>query len=569
MAVTLANFYRDNADLRRRIESASWARILPALEKDFTDPHELAPKSLEEAVEQIQMVLDMIGALAAEEVAPFAAEVDRVGARLVDGKVVYPEPLQRAFRQLSEAGLMGFTLPREFGGMNLGVTAYTAAVEMISRADASLMTLFALQGCGETIHRFAPRAVQERYLPRLCTGEITPCMALTEPNAGSALGAVSTRATPSPDGTWRLSGSKCFITNGGADVLLVLARSEDGKPGGDGLSLFAVEKGRGVEVGKLEDKLGIHGSATATVNLADVPGVLLGRRGEGLYKVTLSLLHNVRLEVAAQAVGIAQAAQVAAVRYASERQQFGRSIDQFAPVRSMLFDNALEIEAARAIVVTTSQVVDRKRGLERAGGGEELQRYERLAELLTPLSKYYACEMVNAVTSRAIQIHGGYGYSREYPVERYFRDGRITSIYEGTSEIQVGAMIDPLLRSGLPLLFEEPLRDAPEPPPCASGALGILRANYEMVVQAAEAAAKADRFAHQGWARHFADAVAAILSGLVFLNDAKRDERSAILAKRQARDGRRQAETLLRVVREGDRAPFDDASFGPVIRTYR
>ncbi|HEX5138141.1 MAG TPA: acyl-CoA dehydrogenase family protein [Planctomycetota bacterium] len=564
----MANFFRDNADLRRRIASASWARILPALERDFTDPHELAPKSLEEAVEQIEMVLDMVGSLAAEEVAPHAAEVDRVGARLVNGRVVYPEPIQRAFRMLSEAGLMGFTLPREFGGMNLGVTAYTAAVEMIARADASLMTLFALQGCGETIHRFAPRPVQERYLPRLCTGEITPCMALTEPNAGSALGAVSTRATLLPDGTWRLNGSKCFITNGGADLLLVLARSEEGKPGGEGLSLFAVERGSGIEVGKLEDKLGIHGSATATVNLADVPGILLGRRGEGLYKVTLSLLHNVRLEVAAQAVGIAQAAQVASVRYANERQQFGRSIEQFAPVRAMLFDNATEIEAARAIVVTTASVVDRKRGLERAGGGEELQRYERLAELLTPLSKYYACEMVNSVTSRAIQIHGGYGYSREYPVERHFRDGRITSIYEGTSEIQVGAMIEPLLKGGLPLLFEEPLSDAPEPP-CASGALGVLRANYEMMVQAAEAAARADRFAHQGWARQFADAVASILSGLVFLNDATKDERSAILAKRQAHEGRRLAETLLRVVREGDRAPFDDDSFGPVIGTYR
>jgi alkylation response protein AidB-like acyl-CoA dehydrogenase len=564
----LANFYRDNADLRRRIESAPWAGILPALEKDFTDPHELAPKSLEEAVEQIQMVLDMVGALAAEEVAPHAADVDRVGARLEKGRVVYPEPLQRAFRLLSEAGLMGFTLPREFGGMNLGVSAYTAAVEMIARADASLMTLFALQGCGETIHRFAPRAVQERYLPRLCTGEITPCMALTEPNAGSALGAVSTRAVPAPDGTWRLSGSKCFITNGGADLLLVLARSEDAKPGGEGLSLFLCEAGKGVEVSKLEEKLGIHGSATAAINLSDVPAVLLGRRGDGLYKVTLSLLHNVRLEVAAQAVGIAQAAQVAAVRYANERQQFGRTIDHFAPVRAMLFDNALEIEAARAIVVTTAAVVDRKRGLERAGGGEELARYERLADLLTPLSKYYACEIVNAVTSRAIQVHGGYGYSREYAVERHLRDGRITSIYEGTSEIQVGAMIEPLLDGGLPLLFEEPLSDAPDAPN-TSGALGVLRADYEMIVQAAEVAAKADRFAHQGWARPFADAVATILSGLVFLNDARKDDRSAILARRQAREGRRQAETLLRLVREGDRASFDDTSFGPVVGTYR
>jgi hypothetical protein len=256
------------------------------------------------------------------------------------------------------------------------------------------------------------------------------------------------------------------------------------------------------------------------------------------------------------------------VRYANEREQFGRTIDHFAPVRAMLFDNALEIEAARAIVVTTAAVVDRRRGLERAGGGEELQRYERLAELLTPLSKYYACEMVNAVTSRALQVHGGYGYVREYPVERHLRDGRITSIYEGTSEIQLGAMIAPLLDGGLPLLFEEPLSDAPEPPE-AQGALGVLRANYEMTVQAAELAARADRLAQQGWARAFADALVSILSGLVFLRDATTDARSAILARRQAREGRRQAETLLRLVREGERAPFDDTTFGTVIEGYR
>jgi len=564
----LANFYRDNPDLRRRIESAPWAAILPALENDFTDPHELAPKNLEDAVEQIGMVLEMTGELAAEEFAPHAAEVDRVGARLEDGKVVYPEPIRRGLRMLSEAGLMGITLPREFGGMNIPVTAYTAAVEIVARADASLMTIFALQGCGETIRRYGSREIQERYLPRLCAGEITPCMALTEPNAGSALGSAMTRATLQPDGKWRLTGSKCFITNGGAELLLVLARSEEEKPGGDGLSLFLAEAGPGVEVAKLEEKLGIHGSATALINLDDVPAVLLGQRGAGLYKVTMGLLHNVRLEVAAQAVGIAQAAQVAAARYAHERQQFGRSIDHFAPVRAMLFQNAVDIEAARAIVVTTAAIVDRKRGLDRSGGGEEAARYERIADLLTPLSKYYACEMVNAVTSRAIQVHGGYGYVREYPVERNLRDGRITNIYEGTSEIQLGAMIGPLLEGGLPLLFEEPLRDAPEPA-SASGVPAILRANYEMMVQAAEIAAGADRFAQQGWARPFADAVATLVSGLVFLRDARSDERSGILAARQAREGRRQAETLLRVVRENDRAPFDDATFGPVLESYR
>jgi len=314
----VGSFYTDNPNLRRRVDNAPWAAVLPALEQNFSSRHELAPSSLEEAVEQITMVLEMVGAMAASEIAPRAAEVDRIGARLERGRVVYPEAMRKSFRLLCEAGLMGFTLPREYGGMNLPVTAYTAAVEMVSRGDASLMTLFALQGCGETIHRFGAPELHSRYLPKLCTGEITPCMALTEPNAGSELGAVTTRARLNGAGRWTVNGSKCFITNGGADILLVLARTEEIE-GGHGLSLLLVERGEGVEVTKLESKLGIHGSATAVVNFDDAPGDLLGERGDGLYRCTMGLLHNVRLEVAAQAVGIAQAAQTHAAVYASER----------------------------------------------------------------------------------------------------------------------------------------------------------------------------------------------------------------------------------------------------------
>ncbi len=563
----LGNFYRDTPDLRRRIGRAPWAAIIPALERDFIDRHELAPGSVEEAVEQIGMVLDMVGALSSEEIAPHAAEVDRIGARLVDGKVVYPPPMERAFRMLAEAGLMGFTLPRQHGGMNLPVTAYTAAVEMVSRGDASLMTLFALQGCGETIHRHGSRALQERYLPRLCAGEITPCMALTEPNAGSELGAVGTRAEPMADGRWRVRGSKCFITNGGADLLLVLCRTEEA-PGGDGLSLICVERGPGVSVTKLEEKLGIHGSATAVVNFDDAVGDLLGRRGDGLYRCTLGLLHNVRLEVAAQAVGIAQAAQAQAVRYARERQQFGRSIDRFAPVRSMLFRNAVAIEAARAIVFTTAAIVDRRRGLHRAGGGSELERHERMADLMTPLSKYYACEMVNAVTSRGLQVHGGYGYTRDYPAERFLRDGRITNIYEGTSEIQVGAMVEPLAAGGLPLLFEEPLRDAPEPESCP-GVLAKLQGAYTTLLEAGEGIAGADKLAQQGWARPFADATGDLVAALVFLRDAQEDDRSATLARFLAEEARRRAADMQRRVAADDRLEFDDAAFASVVEPYR
>jgi len=563
----VANFFLDNPDLRRRIESAPWASILPALERGFTDTHELAPSSLEEAEEQIGMVLELVGELAAEEVAPFAAEVDRGGAGLVDGEVVYPEAMQRAFGLLSEAGLLGVTLPRKYGGMNLPVLAYTAAVEIISRADASLMTLFALQSCGETLRRFASTEVQERYLPRLCTGEITPCMALTEPNAGSALGEVATKAVPNDRG-WLVSGSKCFITNGGADLLFVLARSEPETRGGDGLSLFLVEKGSGVEVAKLEEKLGLHGSATALINFDDAPGTLVGGRGEGLYRVTMGLLHNVRLEVAAQAVGIAQAAQVQAVTYASQRRQFGRSIDQFAPVRAMLFRNALQIEAARAIICTTAAVVDRLRGLERSGGGKEVERYERLADLLTPLSKYYACEVVNEVASRALQVHGGYGYTTDYPAERFLRDGRITNIYEGTSEIQAGAMVEPLIEGGLSLLFEEPLRDLAAPAGCEE-ALNGLRGAYATLLEAAQGAQKADRLARQGWACSFAEVTARVVASIVFLRDAATDARSAILARTMVAAAVDGAGRLRATVSRKERTLFDEESFEAVAAPYR
>jgi len=563
----VANYFRDNPRLRQRLDATPWSALLPPLENDFSDSHEMAPASLEEATEQIEMVLELIGEMAAEEIAPHAAEVDEVGARLVDGEVVYPEPVRKAFRMLADAGLLGFTLPREFGGLNLPITAYTAAVEIVARADASLMTLYALQGCGETIHHFGSREQQLEYLPRLCAGEITPCMALTEPDAGSALGSARCPATLGDDGEWTINGSKCWITNGGADLLLVLCRTEEAE-GGDGLSLLIAEKGPHVEVAKLEDKLGIHGSATAVVNFNGTPARLLGNRGEGLYRVTLGLLHNVRLEVAAQAIGIAEAAQAEAARYASERRQFGRSIDSFAPVRNMLFSNALEIEAARAVVYTTSSVVDRRRGLHRKGGGPDAERYEKIADLMTPLSKYYACEMVNEVTSRAIQVHGGYGYSREYPVERLHRDGRITNIYEGTSEIQVGAMIGPLLRGGLPMLFEEPLRDVEEPASCP-GVRERLRSAYEMLLTAAPVAVEAGRMAEQGYARGFADATGDLVAGLVFLRDASSDERSAVLAQHQSVLAHRCATQVLQTVSEKFDLSFADASFEAIVAPYR
>ena len=565
----MASYYFDNPDLRRRIGAVAWNELLPALEGGFDSEDELTPSSVEDAREQLEMVLELVGKISAEEIAQHAAEVDRVGARLVDGDVVFTEPTRKAFDLLAESGLMGLMLPREFGGMNFPATAYTAVVEMIARADAALMTVYALQGCGDTIHRFGKRDLHEQFLPRLCTGESTAAMALTEPDAGSALDTVTTYAKEQPDGTWRVSGSKCFITNGGADVLLVLARTEE-RRGAGGLSMFVVEKGEGVEVAKLESKLGIHGSPTAVLNFDNAPGILLGGRGAGLFPVALSLMYNARLEVAAQAVGIAQAAQVQATRYASERRQRRRTIDSFAPVREMLFVNAVQIEAARGIIMATAEVLDRIHGLKRSGGGdpEEAERLDTLADLLTPLAKYYASEIATEVTSRAIQVHGGYGYMSDYPVERHYRDARITSIYEGTSQIQISTMIGPLLQGGLKTLFEDLLETTPEPEGCA-GVLESLRASYLGLTGTVERVRGSGKLAWQGWARLFADATAETLAALIFLEDAATDPRSAALARYQARSAARSARLVVETVESNDCIAFEDESFDGVVGTYR
>jgi alkylation response protein AidB-like acyl-CoA dehydrogenase len=551
----VASYYLDNPDLRRRIGAVAWNELLPALEGGFQGEDELAPSSFEEAREQLEMVLELVGKISAEEIAQHAAEVDRVGARLIDGDVVFTEPTRKAFDLLAESGLMGLMLPREFGGMNFPATAYTAVVEMIARADAALMTVYALQGCGDTIHRFGKRDLHEQFLPRLCTGESTAAMALTEPDAGSALDTVTTYAKEQPDGTWRVSGSKCFITNGGADVLLVLARTEE-RRGAGGLA-------------KLESKLGIHGSPTAVLNFTDAPGILLGGRGAGLFPVALSLMYNARLEVAAQAVGIAQAAQVQATRYAGERRQRRRTIDSFAPVREMLFVNAVQIEAARGIIMATAEVLDRIHGHKRSGGDpKEAERLDTLADLLTPLAKYYASEMATEVTSRAIQVHGGYGYMSDYPVERHYSDARITSIYEGTSQIQISTMIGPLLQGGLKTLFEELLETTPEPEGCA-GVLESLRASYLGLTGTVERVRGSGKLAWQGWARLFADATAETLAALIFLKDAATDPRSAALARYQARAAARSARLVVETVEANDCIAFEDESFDGVVGTYR
>ncbi|MHC4860496.1 MAG: acyl-CoA dehydrogenase family protein [Planctomycetota bacterium] len=426
----MANFFKDNPDLRFHMKYAEWHRLAPLLELGFEGDEPDAPKSVEEYVETNEAILDLVGELSAEELAPHAAEVDREGCRLEDGVARYADRTEAQLAKFADLGLMGIIIGRKYGGMGWSQTLYNGTVEMISRGDASFMTIYAMGSCGELLERFATDEIKEKYLPRIVHGG-TASMAFTEPDYGSALGGVKATAEEDPDepGLFRINGAKQFITNGGGELHLVLARSEPKLGDARGLSLFLVERGEGVTVTKLEDKLGIHGSMTCAVNFDNAPGRLVGERGKGLTKCGLFLMHTVRLEVAAQAIGIAQAAQTAAASYARTRVQFDRPIDRFQQVREMLVENEREIQIARTLVFTTCHWVDVRDGLHRAiqAGVHEseesarraekgLREAETMCEILTPLAKYYAAEMANKVTYRVLQIYGGYGYVKEYPV---------------------------------------------------------------------------------------------------------------------------------------------------------
>ncbi len=464
----MPNFYTDNRDLAFIMEHLIDWDALIAMKERIGEDSDCPYGSVEEArTTYLEMLRDPVGELAANRFAPRAAEVDEQGCRLENGRVILSEPTERNLKDLRDAQLMGMTIPRRYGGLQFPETVYTAAIEVVSQADASLMNFFGLQGgIAETIAEFADESLKEQYLPRMSTGEFTGAMALTEPDAGSDLAAVQTRAkepegaTATQDpvtGLWKISGTKRFITNGCGDVILVLARSEDPakKGGGRGLSFFLVEKNPCVTVRRIEHKMGIHGVPTCELAFDECPAYLIGTRGMGLARYTAWLMLAARLAIGAQAQGIAQAALVEALKYADEREQFGRPIRQFAQVAAMLSNMRMYTEASRALLYKTCEIVDLHQGAEARGLREEAKRYGRMAEALTPIAKYYATEIANRVCYDAIQIHGGNGYMKEYPVERLYRDVRITNIYEGTSQIQINWALPRLLRGDLDALIDE------------------------------------------------------------------------------------------------------------------
>jgi alkylation response protein AidB-like acyl-CoA dehydrogenase len=452
----MANFFTDNQDIQFLLDHHDLPRLAAIMEDGFryADEFSQAPRDGAEACERYHEILSELGRLAADEIAPTAQQTDELGNVLnPDGSVTYAPGIQKSLALLGESGLMGCTLPYRYGGLNCPNLILTATNDIISRADASLMNLYGLQGIGETINAFADEEIRSEFLPEMAAGKKTAAMVLTEPESGSDLQSVKVSAHQDDDGQWRVNGVKRFITNGCGDVLLVMARSEPEITDGRGLSLFLVEKGPEVQVRRLENKLGIHGSPTCELLFDNAPGRLIGERQQGLIKYVMALMYGARMGIAAQACGIGEAAYRVARQYAHERKQFGTEIETFPAVRDLLVESSLDLHAARALTYFSSSRVDLQYGAmrtqqldstsdeERKQAKADARRYKKQNGMLTPMSKYYASEMCIRVAQNSISVMGGNGYMHDYPLERILRDSRITTIYEGTTQMQIVAAV--------------------------------------------------------------------------------------------------------------------------------
>jgi hypothetical protein len=448
----MANFYTDNNILKFHLEHPLMEKIVALREKNFSDSSKFdyAPFDFEDAMDSYDKVLEAIGEICGDIIGPNAESIDTEGPRVVDGHVVYARGTQENLDALSKAGLLGITLPREYGGLNFPIIPYIMAADMVSRADAGFVNIWGLQDCAETIHEFADEDQKNRYLPRVCQGE-TMAMDLTEPDAGSDLQAVELKATfDEKKGKWMLNGVKRFITNGDGDIALVLARSEEGTHDGRGLSMFIYDKrDGGVTVRRIEHKMGIIGSPTCELVFKNAPSELVGQRRMGLIKYVMALMNGARLGIAAQSVGVSEAAYREALAYANEREQFGKPIIQFPAIYEMISVMKAKLDASRSLLYETGRFVDmyksyyhisNERALDK-DEREEMKLYQKLADIYTPLAKGMTSEFCNQNAYDAIQVHGGSGFMKDYPVERIYRDARITTIYEGTTQLQVVAAI--------------------------------------------------------------------------------------------------------------------------------
>jgi alkylation response protein AidB-like acyl-CoA dehydrogenase len=460
------NFFADNADLQYHLDRLDLDEAVGILEDGYRNQEQYpsAPRNWADAKDSYRLILNVLGDMCANQIAPRAAEGAEEGVHFQDGKVSYPAAIQEGLKLLRQAELMGALLPWEYGGLNLPGTMLQMMVEIVSRADAALMSVFGLQEISATIAEFGDEEMKDRVLPRFASGEVTGAMVLTEPDAGSDLGVLHTRAVYDEEAdTWRLSGVKRFITNGNADVMLVLARSEEASTDARGLSLFEIEADETVRIRRIEDKMGLRASPTCEIEFCGTPARLVGKRRFGLIRYAMAMMNGARVAVAAQAVGIAEAAYREAYEYARKRIQFGNPIEEIPAVYRMLLSMRADIESTRSLVYEAGRWVDLKKAYEHlkskgeldGEGRRRLKSADRLASVLTPLAKYHATEMGNRVCYQAMQVHGGTGYMREFNVERHYRDMRVTSIYEGTSQLQVVAATGGLLGHSLDRLLNE------------------------------------------------------------------------------------------------------------------
>ena len=527
----MANYYSDHPEIAFHLNHPLMKRVVDLKERNYIDKDNFsdAPVNYEDAIENYKRLLDIAGDVAANIIEPNSEAVDLEGPHLENGRMIYASKTFENLDATRKAGLWGISMPRRYGGLNLPNTVFSMASEVVSAADAGFQNVWSLQSCIDTLYEFGSEEQRQKYIPRICAGE-TMSMDLTEPDAGSDLQRVMLKATKDADGTWRLNGVKRFITNGDSDIHLVLARSEEGTKDGRGLSMFIYDKrDGGVTVRHIEHKLGIHGSPTCELVYKNAKAELCGSTRLGLIKYVMALMNGARLGIAAQSVGVEQEAYNEGLAYAKERAQFGQKIVNFPAVYDMLSRMKAKLDAGRSLLYQTARYVDIYKALEDIARDtklspeerQEMKKYTRLADAFTPLAKGMNSEYANQNAYDAISIHGGSGFIMEYKSQRLFRDARIFSIYEGTTQLQVVAAIRYITNgtylSIIKEMLEQEVADSLKP---LLARVARLAALYEEAVNLLKDANNQN--VHDFLGRRLYDMTAEIIMSLLILDDATR-----------------------------------------------
>ena len=525
----MANYYTDHPEIEFHLNHPLMKRVVDLKERNYVekDQFEDAPVNYEDAIENYKRLLDITGDVAANIIEPNSEDVDLEGPHLENGRMIYASKTFENLDATRKAGLWGLSMPRRYGGLNLPNAIFSMASEIIAAADAGFQNIWSLQSCIDTLYEFGSEEQRQKYIPRICAGE-TMSMDLTEPDAGSDLQRVMLKATQDEDGTWRLNGVKRFITNGDSDIHLVLARSEEGTKDGRGLSMFIYDKrDGGVTVRHIEHKLGIHGSPTCELVYKNAKAELCGNTRLGLIKYVMALMNGARLGIAAQSVGVEQEAYNEGLAYAKERAQFGEKIINFPAVYDMLSRMKAKLDAGRSLLYCCARYVDIYKALEDIARDskltpeerQEMKKYTRLADAFTPLAKGMNSEYANQNAYDAISIHGGSGFIMEYKCQRLFRDARIFSIYEGTTQLQVVAAIRYITNGTYLNIIKEMLESE------VSDDLKALKARVAKLVDLYEAAINKvkeanDQSVHDFLARRLYNMTGDIVMSLLILDDA-------------------------------------------------